>query len=490
MASDDESTPPFIITDHPSRFVGDTLQLKALPYYTEGERFVHVKKTSRNHVKNKLTLSGFVLIRTTRSNQFLLDQLNEVFIEARGVAPGVTELRNAPSLAYEDFDFEKHIQLDANGEAIKRELYFTSEVLPKRAPSPDLQILRDYEAQKRYERDRGPLTCRWFRLTDGWTERGKGQVPRSGMLRRLEASDVEVFSRDMKDKRRMPCPKPFQVFEEYRGSLPRSEHFTLLDGFHGGGLALGAIRAGVSVKAAFDNDLAASLTYRENIPGAQVHRMDVLDFVKYANENPDEVRADILHVSPPSQAFAYQNPQAGHRDPNSAQGKRDEDNQAASLAISALVQVSNPRVVTMEQTPGILSLDKNKFFCEIMRSLTQLGFSVEWCVRDLALDGHVQHRHRLLLIAYCPGETIRPFPDPTHGTENRPHTTIEDCIPGIDGTFPDHDVNFNNLKPSAARRGRQMLQNLVDCKGTEDSLWDQDPKKTTDDSHAVNLLVL
>ncbi|KAK2808144.1 hypothetical protein FQN49_008745, partial [Arthroderma sp. PD_2] len=49
-------------------------------------------------------------------------------------------------------------------------------------------------------------------------------------------------------------------------------------------------------------------------------------------------------------------------------------------------------------------------------------------------------RKRLVVLASGPGESLPPFPQPTHGTDLLPLVTILDAISGLPSTAPDHDL--------------------------------------------------
>ena len=101
---------------------------------------------------------------------------------------------------------------------------------------------------------------------------------------------------------------------------------------------------------------------------------------------------DILHLSPPCQAFSIAN-----TTPNAA---KDKLNIAASMTIGGVLSLAKPRVVTLEQAHGIIRHTKHqKHFDEVLRQFTQLGFSVRWRFLKFIEYGLPQERSRLIVIA-------------------------------------------------------------------------------------------
>jgi len=59
-------------------------------------------------------------------------------------------------------------------------------------------------------------------------------------------------------------------------------------------------------------------------------------------------------------------------------------NTASLFAVRSVVEVARPRVVTLEQTFGIVGVRFRGFFNALVQMFTGLGFSVRWAVVGLA----------------------------------------------------------------------------------------------------------
>ncbi|KAG8532982.1 uncharacterized protein KY384_001764 [Bacidia gigantensis] len=157
-----------------------------------------------------------------------------------------------------------------------------------------------------------------------------------------------------------------------------------------GGSARGAKGAGLRVEWGFDIDPAAISSFHLNFSRAKCWVIAAHDFIVAITEN---VKVDILHLSPPCQPFSPAHTKAG---------KNDEMNQATFLAVQELLKRVRPRVVTLEETFGLSNwIQHEDWFKTIIRMFTNQGFSVRWSVFNLLDFGLAQPRKRLFIIASC-----------------------------------------------------------------------------------------
>ncbi|EDO02578.1 hypothetical protein SS1G_05055 [Sclerotinia sclerotiorum 1980 UF-70] len=219
-------------------------------------------------------------------------------------------------------------------------------------------------------------------------------------------------------------------------TLSPGQTLTYGDAFCGaGGTTRGAVMAGLRVKWGFDFDPHACTTWRLNFPYATCYEMSSDRFVAlatpspYSSFTPNDVKVDILHLSPPCQYFSPAHTQ---------EGKNDEMNTASLFAVAAVIKVAKPRVVTLEQTFGILYPRFRGYFSSLILMFTSCGFSLRWAIVPLAQWGLPQRRFRLIIIAswqvstklplsytltnngLSPGEPLPPMPPPTHSSPSSP----------------------------------------------------------------------
>lgn len=152
-------------------------------------------------------------------------------------------------------------------------------------------------------------------------------------------------------------------------------------------MSCGAKKAGLVVKWGLERDENAARTYQKNFVDAICELASVEQFVHFP---PEEFRVDILHFSPPCQSFS---PMQTRR------GIDWEEKQVVILSIDELVKMVRPRIITMEEVPG-LHFEKNiDFFATVVRTLISYGYSVRWKFMNMIHYGAPQSRRRLMLIA-------------------------------------------------------------------------------------------
>ena len=152
------------------------------------------------------------------------------------------------------------------------------------------------------------------------------------------------------------------------------------DAFCGcGGTTRGAVMAGLRVKWGFDYWDHACSTWRANFPQATCYQLASQEFVRKAQgekwRKPVDVKVDVLHLSPPCQYFSPA---------HTVDCSKDEFNVAGLYAVDAVIKVAKPRVVTLEQTFGLVAVRHRKYFNSLIHMFTSLGFSVRWSIVPLA----------------------------------------------------------------------------------------------------------
>ncbi|KAL1955818.1 hypothetical protein VTO42DRAFT_8057 [Malbranchea cinnamomea] len=208
--------------------------------------------------------------------------------------------------------------------------------------------------------------------------------------------------------------------------------YTFGDGFCGaGGVSRGAEQAGLKIQWGFDYCHKAMETYRMNFPTATGWTCEVSDFL---TNDPDEIRVDILHFSPPCKTFSPAKTVAA---------ATDDANEACIFSTRELLDRVKPRIATMEETPGLQERHK-EFLNATIHNFVDLGYSLRWKVLDCQDYGVPQRRKRLVIIGSGPGEILPTFPPATHGPPESgllPYRTIFDAISGLASNAPNHEID-------------------------------------------------
>lgn len=216
----------------------------------------------------------------------------------------------------------------------------------------------------------------------------------------------------------------------------QGQKYTYNDMFCGaGGATRGASMAGLHISAGLDMDKNASESWRANFPGATMYQMWVDAFVQMATTTKAYLKCDILHLSPPCQYFSPAHTVAG---------KNDSMNLASLYSVDVLIKACKPRLVTLEETFGLLIPRFRPHFNAVVGMITQEGYSVRWKVSALAKWGLPGRRQRLIMIGSCPGEKLPTFPPYTHSETGedglKPFNTVKDALARIPKNASHHNV--------------------------------------------------
>jgi DNA (cytosine-5)-methyltransferase 1 len=225
----------------------------------------------------------------------------------------------------------------------------------------------------------------------------------------------------------------------------------------GGGVASGACQAGYNMNFLLDHWDVACTTLSLNFDRRckNILLNSIYDFCT-RDWDVEYVDVDVLHISFPCQP---------HSPVHTVEGRNDMDNIATGYSVIPILRKSKPRVVTFEQTSGIVTHNGGVHFRAMIHQITDAGYSLRWKICNLAEYGNVQPRKRLIIIAACPGEIPPPFPEPTHGPGKLPFVTVQDVLDRIRNIEVPHNMRYftrKNVQPSDPRK---PLQHCITCDG-------------------------
>jgi DNA (cytosine-5)-methyltransferase 1 len=189
---------------------------------------------------------------------------------------------------------------------------------------------------------------------------------------------------------------------------------TCVDLFSGaGGLAEGFHEAGWNIVAGVDSDRYAAETFQLNFPRATFLKMDVSELtpgklLKATGLKPGEL--DCLLGGPPCQSFSYNN------------HARSASTRRARLFEHYLRIVAKlkPRLIVMENVPGMLTIGKGRIVKEIQVRLKKLGYRSQIRILYAEDFGVPQQRRRVFVIATRLPWRRPLFPIGTHGPASKP----------------------------------------------------------------------
>ncbi|KAH8684551.1 S-adenosyl-L-methionine-dependent methyltransferase, partial [Tricladium varicosporioides] len=208
----------------------------------------------------------------------------------------------------------------------------------------------------------------------------------------------------------------------------------------------------------------AMRSWKANFPMAAGYTLRADEFINKTRIGEiKNVKVDVVHLSPPCQYFS---PAHTHKGPN------DEMNTASLFAVGELLAVVKPRIVTLEQTWGLLWERYQDYFHNLIHMFTSHGYSVRWSLVHFQEWGLPASRRRLIIIASCPGESLPTMPPPTHalspspGSGLRPFTTVNKALSKIPIDHPLKNVLGNTLKtPKREWVGNVIMKQAMTCNG-------------------------
>lgn len=324
----------------------------------------------------------------------------------------------------------------------------------------------------------GPLYCRWKRVKQVHIKKADKEQEYEDCVVRLTQKEADPeYDRQASQLRfawRHQHIPPGGGSESTRRDIvgvdgkTKQETFyrySFADCFCGcGGASKGAELAECAIKWAIDFDEKAADSYIANFPTATCHREDIFDFLRRIRESPAAASAsmvDILHMSPPCQAFSLA------RTTGTVRAK--EIIEAALTSTGEILNYVKPRIATMEETAGLLYAHKD-WLAMAIREMIDKGYSVRWKIMKSEQYRVAQLRKRLVIIASGPGETLPPWPKPTHGDKIpglKPLASIDTAIRDIPPQAKHHRVisQFKDGQPRAGFDGKKTQAKTLTCGG-------------------------
>ncbi|MGV3723038.1 MAG: DNA cytosine methyltransferase [Actinomycetota bacterium] len=179
-----------------------------------------------------------------------------------------------------------------------------------------------------------------------------------------------------------------------------------------GGLSLGLESAGFQCALALDRSEDACLTYERFFPDVALKNssVDQVDLKPYRGE------IALLAGGPPCQPF-------------SSGGKRLSAGDGRDLLPSFIqaIETVRPTLFLMENVEGLQSGERRRYLTALMKTATELGYTVDWRVLSAADYGVPQKRRRLFVV----GSSLGPFkfPMPSHGPRSgKPYRRAGDFL--------------------------------------------------------------
>lgn len=201
----------------------------------------------------------------------------------------------------------------------------------------------------------------------------------------------------------------------------KEQKYSVLDLFCGaGGLSRGFIDAGFSVKLGVDFDDMALKTFAKNYEGAVAMKLDLFDL-----DNVDKIKdffeehnyaLDVLVGGPPCQGFSLAGPR-----------QIDDSRNVLYRAMVKTARELKPKVVVLENVPGMIQLHGGLVKNKIIKDFTDLGYKMGEPKILYAPDyGIPQIRKRVVFVGLLNSEAEYTYPKPILDPEH--YVTCEQAI--------------------------------------------------------------
>jgi DNA (cytosine-5)-methyltransferase 1 len=175
-----------------------------------------------------------------------------------------------------------------------------------------------------------------------------------------------------------------------------------------GGLSFGFQQAGFQIAFANDINEEYANTYRLNHPGIDFFRESIEDLTTadvFRTTGLRKADIDILIGGPPCQGFSINAPKRSLED-----NRNHLFRHYGRLVLEGL----RPKVVVMENVPGMVSLDDGRFIRDIYTLFQGAGYRMRHMILCAAHCGIPQERWRLFFIGTIMKSVEITFPEPTH----------------------------------------------------------------------------
>lgn len=249
------------------------------------------------------------------------------------------------------------------------------------------------------------------------------------------------------------------------------KQYNVLDLFCGaGGLSRGFIDAGFSVKLGVDFDDMALKTFNANHDGAVAMKLNLFDL-----DNVDKIKnffdekkfaLDVLVGGPPCQGFSLAGPR-----------KIDDSRNKLYQAMVKTARVLKPRVVVLENVPGMIQLHGGLVKDKIIEDFTGLGYKMSEPQILYAPDyGVPQIRKRVVFVGLLGSETFFEYPKPICKPEN--YVTCEQAIGDLPALVDIVGEKIQQYPSDALTPYQKMMRNGSDAiYNHEGTIHDEKTKK-------------
>lgn len=283
-------------------------------------------------------------------------------------------------------------------------------------------------------------------MSRGGVRPGSGRNAINGKEMKIKVSDniieqLDIFfpGKTNQEKIRECLEYGIQKKEvEYKNkNTTTNNRLNVIDLFSGaGGLSRGFMDAGFNVRLGIDFDDAALKTFKENHGDADVMKLDLFNhenlhyIIDYLEER--SISMDVLVGGPPCQGYSLAGPRNEH----------DERNTLYEAMVK-LAKATKPKVIVLENVPGLLKLFEGKGAKRIMEDFEELGYVMKNQILYAPEYGVPQIRKRVFFVGVLSEYDKFDYPIPFLDKED--YITCEDAIsdlPSLESSVGVEEYNY------------------------------------------------
>lgn len=229
--------------------------------------------------------------------------------------------------------------------------------------------------------------------------------------------------------------------------MNKTRKYNVLDLFCGcGGLSRGFIDAGFNVPLGIDFDAKALETWAHNHDNGKAMNLDLFnhDNISIIKKFFDDanLQLDVLVGGPPCQGFSLAGPR-----------QIDDSRNKLYQAMVKTATLLKPKVVVLENVPGLVQLHGGIVAEKIISDFTELGYNMQFKVLYAPNYGIPQIRKRVFFVGLLNSETSFEYPEPILDSDH--YITCEDAIgdlPALEGILGNEIQEY--IEPSQTQYQR------------------------------------
>lgn len=220
-------------------------------------------------------------------------------------------------------------------------------------------------------------------------------------------------------------------------------NYNVVDLFCGaGGLSRGFMDAGFNIVLGVDFDDAALKTFEMNHGNAKAMKLDLFNhdninkIIEFLNIN--KITVDVLVGGPPCQGF-------------SLAGKRQEEDKRNILyqAMVKTASIIKPKVIVLENVPGMLTLYNGLGKKRIFSDFTNLGYKMAVKILYAPDYGVPQIRKRAVFVGILNGKKEFEYPEPI--LDEQHYITCEEALSDLPSLVGDNDFNLSRIREYSSK---------------------------------------